>query len=148
MLVRQLQEQHYEQYMRQVQQQQLFPEATQDQSQQNGQSQSNEASNNASVSVNQVTVQTDVASDGVNRSPVGAGAETVEPTRAPDEEEDKTDNEDRSSQIAAASMWTRKDVKEFKDTVKAEGGEAIIRVGQGESVTVSPRCNLPTQLPV
>ena len=39
--------------------------------------------------------------------------------------------------ISAASMWTRKDIKEFKDSIRKEGGDAIIKVGHGETVTVS-----------
>jgi hypothetical protein len=53
-----------------------------------------------------------------------------------------SDHEDSTSSVAAASMWTRKDIKEFKESVKAEGGEAIIRIGQGESVTVSYRSSI------
>ena len=34
-------------------------------------------------------------------------------------------------------MWTRKDIKEFKDSIRKEGGDAIIKVGHGETVTVS-----------
>lgn len=41
------------------------------------------------------------------------------------------------STISAASMWTRKDIKEFKDSIRKEGGDAIIKVGHGETVTVS-----------
>jgi len=40
--------------------------------------------------------------------------------------------------IAAASMWTRKDVKEFKDSLKNDH-ESVLKVGSGEIVTVS--CN-------
>lgn len=36
----------------------------------------------------------------------------------------------------AANMWTRKDVKEFKESIRKEGGDSIIRVGHGETVTV------------
>jgi hypothetical protein len=39
--------------------------------------------------------------------------------------------------ISAASMWTRKDIKEFKESIRKEGGDAIIKVGHGETVTVS-----------
>lgn len=39
--------------------------------------------------------------------------------------------------ISPASMWTRKDVAEFKDTIRKEGNEGIIKVGHGETVTVS-----------
>lgn len=33
-------------------------------------------------------------------------------------------------------MWTRKDIKDFKDSIRKEGGDAIIKVGHGETVTV------------
>jgi len=63
---------------------------------------------------------------------VSSGAEVGE-----NENEEESDEEGNSnSALAAASMWTRKDIKEFKESVKAEGSEAIIRIGQGESVTV------------
>lgn len=39
--------------------------------------------------------------------------------------------------MSMASMWTRKDIKEFKDAIRKEGGDAIIKVGHGETVTVS-----------
>ena len=32
-------------------------------------------------------------------------------------------------------MWTRKDIKEFKDQVRKEK-EAVIKIGSGETVTV------------
>merc|ERR1719435_330265 len=35
-----------------------------------------------------------------------------------------------------AQMWTRKDINEFKDTIKKEENEAIIKIGHGETVTV------------
>jgi len=62
--------------------------------------------------------------------------ETNANTGDEDSGDDPSKQEDLSP--AAASMWTRKDVKEFKESVKAEGGEAILRIGQGESVTVRP----------
>ena len=37
--------------------------------------------------------------------------------------------------IAPANMWTRKDIKEFKDTVRKEK-DAVIKIGSGETVTV------------
>ena len=33
-------------------------------------------------------------------------------------------------------MWTRKGVEEFKETIRREAGDAIIKVGHGETVTV------------
>lgn len=38
--------------------------------------------------------------------------------------------------ISAASMITRKDIKEFKESVRRDN-DAIIKVGSGETVTVS-----------
>ena len=38
--------------------------------------------------------------------------------------------------VAAASMWTRKDIKEFKDSLRNDA-ESVIKVGSGELVTVS-----------
>jgi len=37
--------------------------------------------------------------------------------------------------IAPANMWTRKDLKEFKDAVRKEK-DAVIKIGSGETVTV------------
>lgn len=36
-----------------------------------------------------------------------------------------------------ASMWTRKDVDEFKESIRQEGGDAVLKVGHGETVTVN-----------
>ncbi len=39
--------------------------------------------------------------------------------------------------VAVPSMWTRKDIAEFKDAIRREGGgDGVIRVGHGETVTV------------
>lgn len=38
--------------------------------------------------------------------------------------------------IAPAEMWTRKGVEEFKETIRREAGDAVIKVGHGETVTV------------
>ncbi|CAF2402350.1 unnamed protein product [Rotaria sp. Silwood2] len=39
--------------------------------------------------------------------------------------------------IAPPNMWTRKDIKEFKDQIRKEK-DAVIKVGSGETVTVVP----------
>ncbi|CAF1567368.1 unnamed protein product, partial [Adineta steineri] len=36
--------------------------------------------------------------------------------------------------ISPANMWTRKDLKEFKDAVRKEK-DAVIKIGRGETVT-------------
>ena len=33
-------------------------------------------------------------------------------------------------------MWTKKEIVAFKDSIRQEGGDAIIKVGHGETVTV------------
>lgn len=38
--------------------------------------------------------------------------------------------------LAAASMWTRKDIKEFKESL-VKDKESVIKIGSGETVTVS-----------
>uniref|UniRef100_A0A915PUR6 GOLD domain-containing protein n=1 Tax=Setaria digitata TaxID=48799 RepID=A0A915PUR6_9BILA len=38
--------------------------------------------------------------------------------------------------IAPASMWNRQDIVEFKNTIRKEGNESVIKVGHGETVTV------------
>lgn len=40
-------------------------------------------------------------------------------------------------EVVAASMWTRKDIREFKEAICKEGKDSIIKVGHGETVTVS-----------
>ena len=39
--------------------------------------------------------------------------------------------------VVPASMWTRKDIREFKESINREGKDSIIKVGHGETVTVS-----------
>ncbi|VDN05770.1 unnamed protein product [Thelazia callipaeda] len=38
--------------------------------------------------------------------------------------------------IAPASMWNRQDILDFKDVIRKEGSESIVKVGHGETVTV------------
>jgi hypothetical protein len=46
--------------------------------------------------------------------------------------------------ISAASMITRKDIKEFKESVRRDN-DAIIKIGSGETVTVSKLVSLYNQ---
>lgn len=55
------------------------------------------------------------------------------------DEKDKCESDDDSGEFATvqpASMWTRSDMKEFKQEVIAAGGDGVIRVGHGDCVTV------------
>jgi len=63
------------------------------------------------------------------------GAENLQ-----DDEEElggETDEEDaEEGPFATAQMWTRKEIQLFKDAIKKEGSEGVIKVGHGEIVTV------------
>lgn len=55
------------------------------------------------------------------------------------EEKDRCDSDEESSEFAIvqpANMWTRSDMKEFKQEVLTSGGDGVIRVGHGDCVTV------------
>ncbi|XP_055925175.1 Golgi resident protein GCP60-like isoform X2 [Argiope bruennichi] len=100
-LIRQLQEQHYQQYMQQVLQEQLSP------------------------SQNHKT----------NSIKMAEQENTVEPVRESTPEVSEEEICDPLP-VAAAHMWTRKDIVEFKEAIRKEGGDGIIKVGHGETVTV------------
>lgn len=51
---------------------------------------------------------------------------------------DGNDSNDQTN-IVAANMWTRKDMKEFKDQLRKEK-DAVIKIGSGETVTVRFSC--------
>jgi len=144
-LIRQLQEQHYYQYMQQLYQQQQMTvnQANQDQTvaaaaavqppdtvlPEGGQ----EALAAAAASVN---VTSDFAamtlSDEANENSQNENVEND------DEEHECTEEcgfcEDE--EVTPASMWTKKEVAEFKDSIRNEGGDSIIKVSHGETVTV------------
>ncbi|CAB0006401.1 unnamed protein product [Nesidiocoris tenuis] len=48
----------------------------------------------------------------------------------------ESEEEAPSSAVSMASLWTREDIKEFKDSIRKEGGDSIIKVGHGETVTI------------
>ncbi|WKY09724.1 hypothetical protein Q1695_002240 [Nippostrongylus brasiliensis] len=117
-LIRQLQEQHYQQYMSQV----LVPLPQ--------------------VAPLQVYAQQAEAAvpESERRATVNAN-ELDEEQRAHDDDSDVSDEEPgddlpSNPEIAPASLWNRKDIVEFKNTIKKEGSEGIIKVGHGETVTV------------
>lgn len=101
-LIRQLQEQHYQQYMQQVLQEQLSA---------------------PTIENNQNNHKTE---------PVSNMTEVENPQDGSQESSNDADEED----ITAANMWTRKDITDFKEAIRKEGGDGIIKVGHGETVTV------------
>ncbi|XP_013401902.1 Golgi resident protein GCP60 [Lingula anatina] len=124
-LIAQLQEQHFQQYMQQVYQQQLLH---QQQQQQQLQAMSNntlkEGQSDATAAPTKV--------DGV---PNAVGNHVGNGTKGDAEDEEDGTKKDNLPPIAAPSMWTRKDVKEFKDSISKDT-ESVIKVGSGETVTV------------
>ncbi|KAJ1357959.1 hypothetical protein KIN20_016239 [Parelaphostrongylus tenuis] len=105
-LIRQLQEQHYQQYMSQVYAQ-----------------------------------QAEAAVPESERRVAASTAERLDEERARDDDSDVSDEEPgddlpSNPEIAPASLWNRKDIVEFKNAIKKEGSEGIIKVGYGETVTV------------
>ena len=53
-----------------------------------------------------------------------------------EDQEDMTQGKGVGPTIQPADVWTRKDIKEFKDSVRKEGTEGILKVGQGETITI------------
>ncbi|XP_076299675.1 Golgi resident protein GCP60 [Lasioglossum baleicum] len=67
--------------------------------------------------------------------------ESEKEEQAKETEETAPLNEENSDEldwppIAPAEMWTIKGVEEFKETIRREAGDAVIKVGHGEIVTV------------
>lgn len=112
-LIRQLQEQHYHQYMQQLHQNQLVIEDT-------GSPESEKKDKLAEI----------LASDGEKIVDVESNETT------PLNDNDSDDAEPDWPPISAAEMWTRQGVEEFKETIRKEAGDAVIKVGHGETVTV------------
>ncbi|XP_012267954.2 Golgi resident protein GCP60 [Athalia rosae] len=110
-LIRQLQEQHYHQYMQQLHQNQLVIE---------------EQSSD--------TEKKDKLSEILNNEGEKNCVESNETT--PLNENDSDEAEPDWPPISRAEMWTRTGVEEFKEIIRKEAGDAVIKVGHGETVTV------------
>ena len=128
--MKQLQEQHYYQYMHQLYQQQqcagpdIEMTAGAGAGLENGEEGEEEEEDSqheheTSLTVNsqrEVSIEADLAS---------LKLEAEDPNENPDMDEPEE-----------AQMWTRKDINEFKDAIRSEENEAIIKIGHGETVTV------------
>ncbi|OXU22332.1 hypothetical protein TSAR_008639 [Trichomalopsis sarcophagae] len=108
-LVRQLQEQHYHQYMQQLHRNQLVIK-------------------DKDIDKKESSVDTP------NKEP------EEDPLLANDlsatNDEDDSDETEDWPKIVPAEMWTYKGVDEFKETIRREEGDAVIKVSHGETVTV------------
>ncbi|XP_063980301.1 Golgi resident protein GCP60 [Diachasmimorpha longicaudata] len=114
-LIRQLQEQHYHRYMQQLHQNRLMIEET------------NESEKKEIDETDEEEKKSEGKEEEVNEEKKDKGRS---------EEEDDSDGEPDWPPIETPKMWTRPGVEEFKDTIKREAGDAVIRVGHGETVTV------------
>ncbi|KAM4633288.1 Golgi resident protein GCP60 isoform 2-T2 [Polymixia lowei] len=151
-LIRQLQEQHYQQYMQQLYQVQLAQQQAALQKQQED-------------AVVQATLEANSCSSGEPGALVSAAAaplcavsppageevptvnggqsdsysETMEREPEPEPAEEVSENgpllADSPPVIAAPSMWTRPQIKDFKEKIRQDA-DSVITVGRGEVVTV------------
>uniref|UniRef100_A0A452UIR5 Golgi resident protein GCP60 n=1 Tax=Ursus maritimus TaxID=29073 RepID=A0A452UIR5_URSMA len=131
LLIRQLQEQHYQQYMQQLYQVQLAQQQAALQKQQEvavagaplpASSKGNAAAPGDRTSVNgQAKTHTD----------------NPEKELEPEAAEEAVENGPKESLpvIAAPSMWTRPQIKDFKEKIRQDA-DSVITVGRGEVVTV------------
>jgi acyl-CoA-binding protein len=109
-LIRQLQEQHYHQYMQQLHQNQLVIE-----------DQEKEKEKEKKSVESEDTTCKDEDKDDANENML---------------DDDDSDEMEDWPPISPAEMWTRKGVEEFKQIIRREAGDAVIKVGHGETVTV------------
>jgi len=150
-LVRQLQEQHYFQYMQQIYQQQMETHASDEISKERQRRNQHQGGGGGDVDGleggmaavrlgghednggGEEDAEANEASGGGVRSENAAEDEDVDDD---DQDCDYVPENYHDENIAAASMWTKREMVEFKDAIRKEGGDAIIKVGHGETVTV------------
>ncbi|KAK4306360.1 hypothetical protein Pmani_021818 [Petrolisthes manimaculis] len=136
-LIRQLQDQHYQQYMQQVYQQQLV---LQQQEQHLSQIQQQQQLQHPMQPDQQQEQQQpdDNIDEGGRESQTDGGEESpcLAENGHDSEAGEETEEEESSQTVAPASMWTRRDIQDFKESIKREGGDSVIKVGHGETVTV------------
>ncbi|KAL4238242.1 Golgi resident protein GCP60 [Mactra antiquata] len=144
-LIIQLQEQHFQQYMQQVYQQQLLHQQQQYQQLQAMQAAQKAGPTEAPPPNGQLPSQTPQTlptnPQAVPTNPqvppplVANGPIPAENIEGVADETKEVNDDEELPPIAAASMWTRKDVKEFKESLKKDK-DSVIKVGSGETVTV------------
>lgn len=123
-LIRQLQEQHYHQYMQQLHQNQLVIE---DQTEEEEEEEDDDDDDDHNK---KKTIEME------NSSKIDDDKDNTSSTNENALNDDDSDEFEDWPPIATADMWTRKGVEEFKQTIRREAGDAVIKVGHGETVTV------------
>ena len=111
-LIKQLQEQHYYQYMHQLYQQQQCSDSS---------SIEMMSGDSASLTNSSDTVPEDQEHE-TSLTETKESEVTIEASLA------KLDLGEEGVEPEEAQMWTRKDINEFKDTIRKEESEAIIKV--------------------
>jgi hypothetical protein len=134
-LIGQLQEQHYQQYMSQVYQQQAASMQQQANDTNPAQTSPGVDNNHAKVKHNSGETDAQADTDGDSEQQSEAG-EDVPCTCIWFCSNHVQFFSAANPNMAPASMWTRKDIAEFKRQIATEGAEGIIKVGHGETVTV------------
>uniref|UniRef100_H2UL01 Golgi resident protein GCP60 n=1 Tax=Takifugu rubripes TaxID=31033 RepID=H2UL01_TAKRU len=146
-LIRQLQEQHYQQYMQQLYQVQLAQQQAALQKQQQadlGALDSSSFNNGEQVAASAVgrlcAGSTPVGEEAptVNGGQSDSYSESMEREQEPELAEEVSENGpllDSPPIIAAPSMWTRPQIKDFKEKIRQDA-DSVITVGRGEVVTV------------
>uniref|UniRef100_A0A915DAB5 GOLD domain-containing protein n=1 Tax=Ditylenchus dipsaci TaxID=166011 RepID=A0A915DAB5_9BILA len=149
-LISQLQEQHYNQYMAQVYAQQAQAQAV---SLEGGQCQAlanppppqngtgSESSEDSEMGVKPADAY---LQQGLERPPpkdrvrrVDENGEEEDGDKDSDvSDEEANDDAPPNPKIAPANLWNSKNIVEFKNTIRKEGPEGILKVGHGETVTV------------
>jgi len=131
-LITQLQEQHFQQYMQQMMEQ------------------SNELLDGSGLPFTNAIQNLNDKGEGVKviDSPMETAQEKSngkqESSTLDESFEDESDSDDEEEEtvesigkdISNASMWTRKDIAIFKDSIRSEGGDGILKVGHGEIATI------------
>ncbi|NXA37842.1 GCP60 protein, partial [Eudromia elegans] len=132
-LIRQLQEQHYQQYMQQLYQVQLAQQQAALQKQQEAVVAAAGTPPNTASMVN-APAPGDIPSINGQAS---THTDSSEKELDPDALEEALENGPKDSVpvIAAPSMWTRPQIKDFKEKIRQDA-DSVITVGRGEVVTV------------
>lgn len=130
-LIRQLQEQHYQQYMQQLYQVQLAQQQAALQKQQEVVMAG--ASLPASSKVNTAGASDTLSVNGQAKTHTENSEKVLEPEAA--EEALENGPKDSLPVIAAPSMWTRPQIKDFKEKIRQDA-DSVITVRRGEVVTV------------
>lgn len=133
LLIKQLQEQHYYQYMHQLYQQQQCGTGGAE----NTLEMMGTVANLGTSGENGEEHETSLVEIGeTTQTIIERGLDELKLEEKPLDDNGGPEGGEEFAEPEEASMWTRKEIIEFKDTIRKEEGEAIIKIGHGETVTV------------